>query len=138
MEAAYTTDDARLLRVFIDMATKAAAAAEKACARAQLTQGEHDAQTLKGYAEEAGLFMDKAKDMAYEFSRGHAEALHTGAAIYVESLRKSEETDQALLLDTEDHSVRRTAAIKLARRLKEKYGLQVTLRFGDQELTYVD
>lgn len=107
----------KLLFTFADLAKKAGTAAQSACEKAQLTQGEHEAQTLLGYAEEARLFMDKREDDTCQLSRGHLEALKTGASLYLQALAKSEKTDEALLLDVSDHEVRRDEAITLARKL---------------------
>jgi hypothetical protein len=107
----------KLLFTFADLAKKAGTAAAQACERAQLTQGEHEANTLAGYAEEARVFMDKREDDEVDFSRGHLEALRTGASLYLAALAKSEKTDEALLLDVSDHDVRRQEAQTLARSL---------------------
>lgn len=92
----------KLLFTFADLAKQAGTAAQGACEKAQLTQGEHEAQTLLGYAEEASLFMSKREDDTVQLSRGHLDAL---------------KTDEALLLDVSDHEVRRDEAITLARKL---------------------
>ncbi len=114
---AFDQGEYKLLFTFADLAKKAGTAAQSACEKAQLTQGEHEAQTLLGYAEEARLFMDKREDDGVELSRGHLEALRTGAALYLGALAKSEKTDEALLLDVSDHEVRRSEAQTLARKL---------------------
>ena len=107
----------KLLFTFADLAKKAGTAAAQACERAQLTQGEHEANTLAGYAEEARVFMDKREDDEVDFSRGHLEALRTGAHLYLAALAKSEKTDEALLLDVSEHEIQRGEAQRLARKL---------------------
>ena len=113
----FTFEEQKLLRTFMTLAEKAGKAAAGACTKAQLTQGEHEALTLQGNAEEARVFLDKAEGGAVAFSRGHIEALRTGASLYIEALTKSEQTDEALLLDVSDHDIRRSEAAALARRL---------------------
>lgn len=128
----------KLLFTFADLAKKAGTAAQSACEKAQLTQGEHEAQTLLGYAEEARLFMDKREDDTVQLSRGHLEALKTGASLYLQALAKSEKTDEALLLDVSDHEVRRDEAITLARKLGGGDlfdAMDVTVRTSEGEFT---
>jgi hypothetical protein len=127
----------KLLFTFADLAKKAGTAAQSACEKAQLTQGEHEAQTLLGYAEEARMFMDKREDDTVQLSRGHLEALKTGASLYLQALAKSEKTDEALLLDVSDHEVRRDEAITLARKLGGGDlfdNTNVTVTFGDEKI----
>lgn len=127
----FDLEEFKLLFTFAAQAERAGKSAATACARAELTQGEHEALTLQGYAEEARFFMEKRESTSVDLSRGHLDALRTGASLYVSALSKAEETDEALLLDTEDHSVRREEALKLARKLGggDLFD-QVTVRFG--------
>ena len=61
--------------------------------------------------------MEKREDDAVDFSRGHLEALRTGASLYLAALAKSEKTDEALLLDVSEHEIQRNEAQRLARKL---------------------
>ena len=118
MKSEFTEAEVLHLQVFVELAKKAGTAALGACERALLTQGRHEARLLTGNAVEAGRFIAKREKGSVELTRGHVEALRTGAAIYLAELEKSREKDESLLVPTEHHSTIGEAAQKLAIRLK--------------------
>ena len=110
----FTAQEQALVTTCIALAQKAGSAAQKACMLGYLTQGEHEAKSLIGYAAEADNVMKKPNDDGtFELSRGAIEAIRVGVNVYGERLAKSEKADTELLLGTEDHQTRHDEAQRL-------------------------
>lgn len=131
--------DVATLRIAASLARKAGEAAAKACERAELTQGEGEAQSLAGYADEATFRLDKMTDGIAEFGRNHVAALGTGLRLMLAKLEKNQEADTELLVEVHAHQLRRDEITRVLwkiranpqRDLEEE--VQITLEVPGQE-----
>lgn len=92
--------DRDMLRVAAEYAVAAGKSAETACKKAELTQGEGEAATLKGYAEQLLKRLEDASGIELELANGERYAGMTGLRLFGGELMKiAEKEEQNLLPD---------------------------------------
>lgn len=110
--------DVVMLNIAADKAITAGKAASREARKAECSQGEGEADTLVGYAEESKEFLGKMEKSEVELSRGHLMALGTGIRIYYNEVQKRRKADEPLLIATDGHDERAEELRKVARKLR--------------------
>lgn len=110
--------DLATLNLAADHAKKGGEAAAKACAKVWLTQGEGEAQTLAGYADESKHFLGTMIGGVVDLQRGHLDALKVGLQLYFDEVKKTREREQLQLIATEAADERLQELRDVARKLR--------------------
>lgn len=128
--------DRSILKLASDRAAVAFKAAKNACKKAYLTQGESEAHTSEGYAEEAAKFLDNGEAIAREsagedateeerreivqLSHGHRAALRTGLFILIKESQGIVDDQEEMFADTSAQRDREKDFRRLEQRLRDQ------------------
>lgn len=98
---AFRDTDRGLLRVAAEHAKAAGKTASTACAKAECTQGQGEADSLVGYSDENLKRIEQMEHGVVELGRNNVMALMTGLRLYADEQMKLQQKEGALLISSD-------------------------------------